>query len=126
MVAGNSPTSTYHGIGASNIVIDQKRGILVAGHDAEISADNGRGFFSGWNLNANPPTLMWVNYDVPPQPNSNVPLNPNFAVQMINNMSAAATFFPGKGAANGYYTAAEQAGGWSRTSTTTSSSTGSR
>jgi len=111
MVAGNSPTSTYHGIGASNIVIDQQRGILVSGHDAEISADNGRGFFAGWNLNVSPPKLIWVAYDVPPQPNSNVALNPNFDTQMIANMSAAATFFPGKGSANGYTTPAEVAGG---------------
>jgi hypothetical protein len=40
-----------------------------------------------------------------------VPVNPNFDVQMINNMSAAATFFPGKLGTNGYTTPAEIAGG---------------
>jgi len=111
MVAGNSPTSTYHGIGASNIIIDQKRGVLLSSHDAEISADNGRGFFAGWNLNTNPPSLKWIAYDTPPQPNSGVALNPNFDTQMIANMSAAATFFPGKTGTNGYTTPAEVAGG---------------
>jgi hypothetical protein len=111
MVPGNNPQSIYNGIGASNIVIDQQRGILVSGHDAEIDADNGRGFFAGWNLNVNPPKLMWVTPDVPPQPNSGVPLNPNFDTQLIANMSAAYTFYPGKTGTNGYTTAAEVAGG---------------
>ncbi len=56
MVAGNNPQSIYNGIGASNIVINPTLGILVSGHDAEIDADNGRGFFAGWNLNTNPVT----------------------------------------------------------------------
>jgi len=112
MVAGNSPQSIYNGIGASNIVINQQLGILVSGHDAEIDADNGRGFFAGWNLNVNPPTMKWIAYDVPPQPNSNVPLNPNFDAQMIANMSSAGTFYPGQvGSTNSYTTAAELAGG---------------
>ena len=72
MVAGNNPQSIYNGIGASNIVINQQLGILVSGHDAEIDADNGRGFFAGWNLNANPPTMKWITYTVPPQPGSSV------------------------------------------------------
>jgi len=97
MVAGNNPQSIYNGIGASNIVINEKLGVLVSGHDAEIDADNGRGFFAGWNLNANPPTMKWIMYDVPPQPNSaTAALNPMFDQQLIANMSAAATFFPGK------------------------------
>ncbi|HEV2389495.1 MAG TPA: hypothetical protein VGS04_02105, partial [Nitrososphaerales archaeon] len=85
MVAGNNPQSIYNGIGASNIVINEKLGILVSGHDAETDADNGRGFFAGWNLNSNPGTMKWITYDVPPQPGSNVPLNPNFDAQLIAN-----------------------------------------
>ena len=76
MVAGNNPQSIYNGIGASNIVINEKLGILVSGHDAEIDADNGRGFFAGWNLNTNPVTMKWITYDVPPQPGSNVRAEP--------------------------------------------------
>ena len=113
MVAGNNPQSIYNGIGASNIVINQQLGILVSGHDAEIDADNGRGFFAGWNLNVNPPTMKWITYDVPPQPNSNVALNPNFDAQLIANISQnAGTFYPGQvGSTNSYTTASELAGG---------------
>ncbi len=112
MVEGNNPQSIYNGIGASNIVINQQLGILVSGHDAEIDADNGRGFFAGWNLNTNPVTMKWITYDVPPQPNSNVALNPYFDQQLIANMSAAATFYPGENdSTNGYTTPTEIQGG---------------
>ncbi len=111
MVSGNSPTSLYHQVGASNIVIDQRTGILVSGHDAETSSDNGRGFFAGWNLNAKPPTMSWIAYTTPPQPGGNLPVNPNWAIQDIANMSHAYTYDPGKNAANGYTTAQELAGG---------------
>ncbi|MDG6967584.1 MAG: PQQ-binding-like beta-propeller repeat protein [Nitrososphaerota archaeon] len=112
MVPGNNPQSIYNGVGASNIVINQQLGILVSGHDAELDADNGRGFFAGWNLNNNPPTLMWVTPDVPPQPGSGVPVNPYFDQQLIGNMSAAYTFYPGaNGSTNGYTTPWETAGG---------------
>ncbi len=112
MVKGNSPTSVYNGAGASNIVINQQLGILVSGHDAEGASNNGRGFFAGWNINANPPTMKWITYTVPPQAGSpTAPLNPNFDTQLINNMTNAETFFPGKGGANGYTTPAEIAGG---------------
>ena len=112
MVAGNNPQSVYNAVGASNIVINEKLGVLVSGHDAETDADNGRGFFAGWNLNTNPVSMKWITYDTPPQPGSpTAPLNPNFDTQLIANMSAASTFFPGKGGSNGYTTAAEIAGG---------------
>jgi hypothetical protein len=113
MVAGNNPQSIYNAQGASNIVINPQLGILVSGHDAEIDADNGRGFFAGWNLNTNPPSLKWITYDVPPQPGSNVPLNPNFDQQLIANISQnAGTFYPGlNGSANDYTTPTEVAGG---------------
>jgi len=113
MVAGNNPQSIYNGIGSSNIVINQQLGILVAGHDAELDADNGRGFFAGWNLNTNPVSMKWITYDVPPQPGSNVPLNPNFDAQLIANISQnAGTFYPGKnGTTNGFTTPWETKGG---------------
>ncbi len=111
MVPGDGLGSTYHAVGASNIIIDQSKGILVSSIDTEISADNGRGFYAGWNLNANPPALAWVSFLTPPQPGGNLPLDPNWDVNLINNMSYAYTFFPGKGAANGYTTATELQGG---------------
>ena len=113
MVAGNNPQSIYNGIGSSNIVINPTLGILVSGHDAEIDADNGRGFFAGWNLNTNPVSMKWITYDVPPQPGSpTASLNPYFDQQLIANMSAASTFYPGEnGSTNGYTTPTEVAGG---------------
>ncbi|HKT22275.1 MAG TPA: PQQ-binding-like beta-propeller repeat protein, partial [Nitrososphaerales archaeon] len=112
MVAGNSPTSVYNGIGAANIVIDRKLGVLVSGHDAECPANNGRGFFAGWDLNANPPKMKWITYSVPPQPLGNVPVDPNWAISDVNNMTGAYTFYPGEnGSTNGYTTPWEVAGG---------------
>src|ERR1700733_2630361 len=113
MVSGNNPQSIYNGIGASNIVINQQLGILVSGHESAMAADNAAGFFRGGNLNANPPTMKWITYDVPPQPGSNVPLNPNFDAQLIANISQnAGTFYPGKnGSTNDYTTPAEVQGG---------------
>ncbi len=113
MVAGNNPQSIYNGIGAANIVINPTLGVLVSGHDAEGDADNGRGFFAGWNLNTNPVTMKWITYDVPPEPGSpTAALNPYFDQQLIANMTAASTFYPGEnGSANGYTTPTEVAGG---------------
>jgi len=114
MVAGNNPQSIYNGIGASNIVINPQLGILVSGHDAEIDADNGRGFFAGWNLNTNPPSMKWITYDTPPQPGSpTAALNPYFDQQLIANISQnAGTFYPGlNGSTNDYTTPTEVQGG---------------
>jgi glucose dehydrogenase len=112
MVPGNNPGSIYHAVGASNILIDSKRDILITGHDAESDSDNGRGFFAGWNLTANPPTMIWLAFTTPPQPGGNVPLDPNWDTQVIANMSYAYTFFPGKnGSTNGYTTPTEMRGG---------------
>ena len=93
MVPGNSPTSVYLGAGASNIAINQQLGILVNSQGSRSNANSGRGFFAGWNLNANPPTMKWISDTTPPQPGSNVPLNPNFDTQLIANMKGAETFF---------------------------------
>jgi glucose dehydrogenase len=111
MIAGDGPGTNYHGA-ASNIVVDQKRGILVSSINAELSADNGRGFYAGWNLNVNPPKLLWVSYTSPPQPGGNLPLDPAWDIHQIANISQqATTFWPGKGAANGYTTPTELKGG---------------
>ena len=111
MVPGDGSGSTYRSDGPANIIIDQTRGILVSSIDAESSADNGRGYYAAWNLKANPPQMMWVAFTTPPQPGGNLPLDPSWAMQDINNMSYAYTFWPGKGAANGYTTTTELQGG---------------
>jgi PQQ enzyme repeat len=113
MVAGNGPSSNYAGqIGATNIVINQQLGILVSSMTSRGYSNTGRGFFAGWNLNANPPSMKWITYTTPPQPQSNVPLNPYFDQQLIANMTGAETFYPGEnGSTNGYTTKWEVAGG---------------
>jgi glucose dehydrogenase len=112
MIPGDGPGTTYHSVGPANIIIDQKRGILVTSIDAESSSDNGRGFYSGWNLNVNPPTLSWLAFTTPPQPGGSLPLDPAWDIHMIGNMSqSATTFYPGKGATNGYTTPTELKGG---------------
>ena len=112
MVNGNSPTSTYPG-NIPNISINAQLGILVTSRESGSSESTGRQFFSGWNLNTNPPSLKWISYDTPPQPGGNVPLNPYWAQQQIANMTGNASIFdPAKiGSTNGYTTAAELAGG---------------
>ena len=111
MVAGNNPVSTYSTIGASNIVIDSQLGLLVNSMDQGIAMNAGRQFFVAWNLNSNPPSIKWITYTTPPQPGSNVALNPNFDTQLIANMTGAETFYPGVDSTNGYTTPAEIAGG---------------
>ncbi len=111
MVAGNSPDATYSTLPASNIVISQQTGILVSSAGNGGAPSTGRSFFAGWNLNTNPPSLKWVTYDTPPQPNGNVAVNPNFETQLVANMTGAETFYPGVDSTNGYTTPAEVAGG---------------
>ena len=92
-VAGNSPTSVYSA--QMMIVIDSHRGILVDGMESTSQANAGRGWNMGWNIMTNPPTHMWTSYYAPPQANGNLPLNPNWAMSDVNNMSSAEIFYPG-------------------------------
>jgi glucose dehydrogenase len=112
MIPGDGPGTTYHSIGPVNVIIDQKRGIAVTSIDAEISADNGRGFYAGWNLNVYPVKLAWLTFTTSPQPGGNLPLDPAYSYHWINNLTqGASTFYPGKGAPNGYTSATELKGG---------------
>jgi len=95
MVSGNSPTSLYDSHGAANILVDQQRGILISSQGAESIAANGRCFYRGWDILVNPPTPMWTAYCTPPQPGSNVPLDPRWGISQVNNMSSAEIFYPG-------------------------------
>jgi len=102
-IDGNSPTASYHGVGAGNILIDQKRGIMILGHQAEISGDNGRCYYQGWNLLVNPPVPLWTSYCTPPQPGGNLPLDPNWDIKQVNTMRTAEIFYPGPSGNNGGY-----------------------
>jgi len=118
MVPGNNPVSIYNGVSTSNLLIDQTHGIVITSHDAESISANGRCYYAGWNINVNPPTLAWVNECTPPQPGSNVPVNPNWSAQSVNGMQSATTFWAGKNpgcvsaaTCTGWFNAAETAGG---------------
>jgi len=110
-IVGNSPTSFYDSLGASNLVVNSAKGIAITGRDGELTGANGRGFFAGWNINVNPVKLMWIAYTTPPQPNSNVALDPTWTISQINNMSSAETLWEGKGSPNGYVSTTELQGG---------------
>jgi hypothetical protein len=110
-IPGNSPTSFYDGVGQANILIDQSAGILITSHGAETISANGRCYYEGWNILATPPKLTWTSYCTPPQPKSSVPLDPNWDISQVTNMSSAEIFYPGVHSTNGYTTPAEIAGG---------------
>jgi outer membrane protein assembly factor BamB len=101
-VQGNSPTSIYTGL-ASNIVFDLQRGIMLTGMLSQSRSNAARCFVDGWNMEVTPPALMWTAYCTPPQPNSNVPLNNNWDVQQVNNMTGAQIFYPGPAYNGGGY-----------------------
>jgi hypothetical protein len=46
-------------------------------------------------MEVTPPALLWTSYCTPPQPNSNIPLNPHWDAQQIKNMTGAEIFYPG-------------------------------
>ena len=102
-INGNSPTSNYAGAAttSSNIVFDTQRGILLTGMFVPSASSAARCFVKGWNMEVSPPVNIWTSYCTPPQPNSNVPLNPNWDVQQINNMTGAEIFYPGPAYNNG-------------------------
>jgi len=94
MVQGNPATAVYPAI-APNVLLDQNRGIAVTSMGSPTSSATGRCFYRGWNILVNPPQPLWTAYCTPPQPNSNLPLDPNWDIQQVNNMTGAEIFYPG-------------------------------
>ena len=94
-VAGNNPGAVYTGVGASNVLIDQNKGILISSVVSAFAANTGRCFFRGWNILVTPPTLMWTSFCTPPQPGGNVPLDPNWDLKQVATMKGAQIFYPG-------------------------------
>jgi len=90
-IAGNNPVSKYSSA-TSNLLIDQSRGIAITSMLSTSYTDAARCFYRGWNLLASPPQLMWTSYCTPPQPGSNVPVNPNWDAQQISTMKGAYIF----------------------------------
>jgi glucose dehydrogenase len=94
-VAGNNPGSVYTGVGAANLLVDQNKGILISSVVSAFSPASGRCMFRGWNVLVTPPQLMWTAFCTPPQPGSNVPVDPSFFVKQVNSMKGAQIFYPG-------------------------------
>ncbi|HUI00026.1 MAG TPA: hypothetical protein VLX56_00170 [Nitrososphaerales archaeon] len=99
-VQGNNPTEVYTTL-ATNILIDQAKGVMITSMLSSSTANAARCFFREWNIDVNPPTLNWENYCSPPQVGSNVPVNPNWDLQQVNGMSGAQIFYPGPAYAGG-------------------------
>jgi len=102
-VAGNNPGSVYHSLGAANILVDQNKGILISSMISTNQADSGRCFFRGWNILVSPPQLIWTAFCSPPQPGSNIPVDPNWDINQVNSMKGAEIFYPGPSANGGGY-----------------------
>src|SRR6267378_4552401 len=94
-VAGNSPTSVYHGLGATNLLVDQNKGIVITSQVSTSTGDTGRCFFRGWNVLVTPPTLSWTAFCTPPQPGGNVAVDPSWEIKQVNSMKGAQIFYPG-------------------------------
>lgn len=74
--------------GGKQIVIDQARGILTVTDSVSEGTDAGRGFFEGWNVTADPPTLLWRTFLMPPQDGS----DPLWSIESVQNASHAWVF----------------------------------
>jgi alcohol dehydrogenase (cytochrome c) len=75
--------------------LDDQRGILVIGTSGSEGTDSGRGFLIAYNVNQNPPALMWMTPIIPPQDGS----DPNWDLQQVQSM-VGAWIFNGTGAVN--------------------------
>jgi len=78
----------YYDPGGKQIVIDQGRGILTVTDSVSEGTDAGRGFFEGWNVTADPPTLLWRTFLTPPQDGS----DPIWSIKSVQNASNAWVF----------------------------------
>jgi len=102
MVQGNAPTSIESPI-APNILIDQNKGIAITSIGSPSTPATGRCFYRGWNILVNPPTPIWTAYCTPPQPGGNVPVNENWDISQVKNMTGAEIFYPGPAYNGGGY-----------------------
>jgi glucose dehydrogenase len=90
-VEGNNPISLYSG-SVVNIVVDQSRGIVITSMLTKSFENAARCFYRGWNVLVTPPQLMWTAFCSPPQPGSNVPVDPNWGIKQVNSMKGAYIF----------------------------------
>ncbi len=99
-IAGNNPATVYTTL-ATNILIDQAKGTMITSMLGSSSNKSARCFFEQWNIAVSPPTINWITYCSPPQPGSNIPVNPNWDAQQVNSMTGAQLFYPGPAYDNG-------------------------
>ncbi|MDA4115209.1 MAG: PQQ-binding-like beta-propeller repeat protein [Thaumarchaeota archaeon] len=78
----------YYDPGGKQVVVDQGRGILTVTTSDSEGTDAGRGFFEGWNVTANSPTLLWRTFLMPPQDGS----DPLWSINSVQNASYAWVF----------------------------------
>ena len=74
-----------YGTFGRNMVIDDKRGIIVVGSEGSEGTDSARGFIEGIDVNANPPKVLWRSFIMPPQDGS----DPNWSVKSVQNLTSA-------------------------------------
>ncbi|HUI00548.1 MAG TPA: PQQ-binding-like beta-propeller repeat protein [Nitrososphaerales archaeon] len=95
MIAGSNPNTQYSAYGTSQLVIDQQRGVLITSMLSSSSNNAARCFYRGWNIFVTPPVPLWTSYCSPPQPGGGLPLDPNWDLEQVVNMTGAEIFYPG-------------------------------
>ena len=101
-ISGNNPAA-FAGSRNSNLLVDENRGIVLSSINSGSSSATGRCFYRGWNILVTPPQIAWTAFCTPPQPGSNIPLDPNWDVKQVNSMKGAEIFYPGPSANAGGY-----------------------
>ena len=94
-IDGNSPGAVMHWLGATNVLIDENKGIAITSGISTNISDSGRCFYKGWNINVSPVQLMWTAFCTPPQPGGNLPVDPYWEIKLVNSMKGAQIFYPG-------------------------------
>jgi glucose dehydrogenase len=102
-IDGNSPGAVMHWLGATNVLIDENKGIAITSGISTNISDSGRCFYKGWNINVSPVQLMWTAFCTPPQPGGNLPVDPYWEIKLVNSMKGAQIFYPGAAYNGGGY-----------------------
>jgi len=77
----------YNTIG-NGLLLDQQRGIAITSAIGTSSSASGRGFFRGWDVNQNPPKMIWQTFDSPPQNGT----DPAWTIKEVQSMPHAWIF----------------------------------
>ena len=78
----------YYDPGGKEVVVDERRGVLTVTISDSEGTDAGRGFFEGWNVTSNPPSLIWRTFLTPPQDGS----DPLWSIRSVQNAAYAWVF----------------------------------